>query len=40
LLRVAAPSALAERADSSDIPGNNFRNLIAFLANVHHDQRR
>jgi hypothetical protein len=40
LLRVATPSVLADRAGSDDIPGNDFRNLIAFSANVHHDQRR
>jgi hypothetical protein len=40
LLRVATPSVLADRAGSNDIAGNDFRNLIAFSANVHHDQRR
>jgi hypothetical protein len=40
LLCAAAPSVLADRAGSNDIPGNDFRNLIAFSANMHHDQRR
>jgi hypothetical protein len=40
LLRVAAPRVLAERAGNNDIPGTDSRNLIAFSANVHHDQRR
>jgi hypothetical protein len=40
LLCVAVPSVLADRADSNDIAGNDFRNLIAFSANMHHDQRR